>query len=174
MKGCVKYLWKISDCFERLVGVKQGEPLSPLLFILFLNDLSAELGIDTNTGNVNDEVIDLFQKFMLLFADDTVLISESHSELQILLNKLSSYCKKWNIFVYTDKTKAMLFKPSNIPLLFEMFYDGPQLEIVDSFIYLGIRLFSNGSFLKHINVCQSRLQKHYIPSTVFLIELVFV
>ena len=148
VKGCVKSLGKISDCFESLVGVKQGEPLSPLLFILFLNDLSAELDIDTNTGNVNDELIDIFQKFMLLFADDTVLISESLSELQILLNKLSSYCKKWNIFVNTDKTKAMLFKPSNRPLQFEIFYDGTQLEIVDSFIYLGVRLSSNGSFFK--------------------------
>lgn len=71
MKGCIKSLGRISDCFESLVGVKQGEPLSPLLFILFLNDLPAELGIDTDTGNVNDELIDLFQKFMLLFADDT-------------------------------------------------------------------------------------------------------
>ena len=42
---------------------------------------------------------------MLLFADDTVLISESLSELQILLNKLSSYCKKRNIFVNTDKQR---------------------------------------------------------------------
>ena len=89
-----------------------------------------------------------FSKIMLLFPDDTVLISESLSELQLLLNKLASYCKKWNIFVNTDKTKAMLFKPSNRPLLFEVFYDGTQLEIVNSFIYLGIGLSTNGSFYK--------------------------
>ena len=110
VKVCLKSLGKTSECFDSLVGVKQGEPISPLLFILFLNDLSTELDIDTNTGNVNDELIDLFQTFMLLFADDTVLLSESLSELQILLNKLSNYCTKWNIFVNTDKTKAMLFK----------------------------------------------------------------
>ena len=46
VKACVKLLGKTSDCFDSLVGVKQGEPLSPLLFILFLNDLSNELGID--------------------------------------------------------------------------------------------------------------------------------
>ena len=44
VKGCVKSLGMISDCFESLVGVKQGESLSPLLFILLLNDLSTELG----------------------------------------------------------------------------------------------------------------------------------
>ena len=87
---CVKSLGKTSGCFDSLVGVKQGEHISPLLFILFLHDL----GIDTNTGNVIEGLIDLFQKFMLLFADDTVLIFETLSELQVLLNKLSSYCKK--------------------------------------------------------------------------------
>ena len=66
VKACVKLLGKTSDCFDSLVGVKQGEPLSPLLFILFLNDLSKELDIDTNTGNINQEIIDLFQKFILL------------------------------------------------------------------------------------------------------------
>ena len=42
----------------------------------------------------------------------------------------------------------MLFKPSNRPLQFEIFYDGTQLEIVESFIYLGVILSSNGSFFK--------------------------
>ena len=122
--------------------------MSPLLFILFLNDLSTELNIDTNTDNVNDKLTDLFQNILLLFADDTVLLSESLSELQILLNKLSNYCKKWNIFVNTDKTKAMLFKSSNRHQLFVVYYDGTQLEVVDTFIYLGVRLSSNGSFYK--------------------------
>ena len=67
VKGCVKSLGKISDCSESLVGVKQGESLSPLLFILFLNDLSAELDIDTNTGNINDELIDLFSEIYVTF-----------------------------------------------------------------------------------------------------------
>ena len=50
--------------------------------------------INTNTGNINQDIIDLFQKFILLFADDTILMSDSLQELQILLNKLSEYCKK--------------------------------------------------------------------------------
>ena len=61
VKACVRLLGKTSDCFDSLVGVKQGEALSLLLFILFLNDLSKQLDIDTNTGNINQEIIDLFK-----------------------------------------------------------------------------------------------------------------
>ena len=98
----------------------------------------------------------------MLFADDTVLILESILELQELLNKLSSYCKKWNIMVNTDKTKAMLFKSSNRPESFDIFYDNVRLENVDSFIYLGVCLSSNGSFHKAQNICLSKHLKPYI------------
>ena len=148
VKVCVKLMGKTSDCFDSLVGVKQGEPLSQLLFILFLNDLTSELNIYMNTGNINDDIIVLFQKFILLFGDDTFLISESIHELQELLNKLSSYCKKWNTMVNTGKTKAMLFKSSNRPESFDIFYDNVRLKNGDSFIYLGVCMSSHGSFHK--------------------------
>ena len=72
--------------------------MSPLLFILFLNDLAKELNVNNNYFE-NDDIIDQFQKFVLLFADEALLLAESHSELQILLNKLYIYCKKWNLTV---------------------------------------------------------------------------
>ena len=77
--------------------------MSPLLFILFLNDLAEELNVNNNCFE-NDDIIDQFRQFILLFADDTLLLAESHSELQILLNKLYIYYKKWNLTVNTGKT----------------------------------------------------------------------
>ena len=153
VKVCVRNLGSISDCFDSLVGVKQGEPLSPLLFILFLNDLAEELNIDNNYFENND-IINQFQKFILLFADDTLLLAESHAELQILLNKLYVYCKKWNLTVNTGKTKVMLFKLCNIHEQFNIFYDEVQLEVVNTFIYLGVNVSSNGKFYqaqKHLS-----------------------
>ena len=111
VKVCVKSLGKLSDRFDSLVGVKQGEPLSPLLFILFLNDLSSELDMDVDTELIMEE----FQKFILLFADDTLLLAEMLPDLQNLLHKLSSYCDKWNITVNTDKTKVLVIKRSSRP-----------------------------------------------------------
>ena len=41
--AAVKLNAKVSYNFEVSLGVKQGEPLSPLLFIHFINDVHAEL-----------------------------------------------------------------------------------------------------------------------------------
>ena len=42
VKSCVRNgkSMSTSNLFDVSLGVKQGEPLSPLLFILFLNDIS--------------------------------------------------------------------------------------------------------------------------------------
>ena len=100
---CV-FLGKVSGCFDSLVGVKQGELLSPL-FIVFLNDLIDELESNMDYFDDNSEFIDQYQKCILLFADDTLLLAKTHAELQHMLNKLCIYCKKWNITVNTDKIR---------------------------------------------------------------------
>ena len=53
------------------------------------------------------------QIFILLFADDTVLFSETPEGLQLLIDKLHTYCSKWGITVNVDKTVAMIFKQGN-------------------------------------------------------------
>ena len=201
VKACVRCLGKVSRCFDSLVGVKQGEPLSPVLFIVFLNDVTDELdnrlrsGADenkllnesqfgfrenkstidcinilqaivnrqlnkkNNKSNMdyfedNSELIDQFQKFILLFADDILLLAETQAELQHMLNKLCIYCKKWNITVNTDKTKAMLFKLSIRPEKLNNYFDETLLESVRNFIYLSVNISSNGTFFqaqKHLS-----------------------
>ena len=49
---------KVSECFDSLVGVKQVEPLSPLLLFVFLNDLAGELDIYIDFDNTR-ELIDI-------------------------------------------------------------------------------------------------------------------
>lgn len=58
------------------------------------------------------------------------------------------YCKKWNIIVNTDKTKVVVFRNGWQPVNSQFLFDGDVLEIVDSYIYLGMLLHSNGKFLK--------------------------
>ena len=60
---------------------------------------------DEDTFTVED-----LKLFILLFADDAVLISYTLEGLQSLLNQLHSYCDKWGISVNVDKTVVMVFK----------------------------------------------------------------
>ena len=43
VKVCVRSMHKLSDFLESYVGVKQGESLSTLLFIIFINDMASEI-----------------------------------------------------------------------------------------------------------------------------------
>ena len=74
----------LSDFFESYVGLKQGKPLSPLLFIIFINDMANEIA----SGDVPASTSNQIQIFLLLFADDTVLFAEIAADLQLLLDNL--------------------------------------------------------------------------------------
>ena len=45
-----------------------------------------------------------------MFADDTAIFSETIEGLQIGINSVSDYCKKWGITVNVEKTKIVVFK----------------------------------------------------------------
>ena len=122
------------------MGVKQREPLSPLLFILFINDMSISLYDDT----VETISIDELHIFLLLFADDTVLFSYTPQGLQTLLNKLHAYCLKWNVNVNINKTVALTFKKRCRMENVDIYYNNERLKNVGKFTYLGVTLSANG------------------------------
>ena len=44
-----------------------------------------------------------------MYADDTVLLSESANGLQNCIDKLEYFCKKWNLSVNLNKTNVLIF-----------------------------------------------------------------
>ena len=95
----------ISESFRSDIGVKQGCPLSPTLFGLYIDKLEEWLNLQGGDGvRLGKFVIKL-----LLYADDIVLISKSAHGLQMRLYALEHFCRVVGMQVNTSKTKIMIF-----------------------------------------------------------------
>ena len=77
----------------------------PIMFSLFLNEIELHLQADINAGIT----IDQLSIYLLLFADDAVLISESADGLQSSLNNFLEYCTNMDITVNGAKIKIVIF-----------------------------------------------------------------
>ena len=153
-KSCIRNKGEMSDFFSCNIGVRQGENLSPLLFSIFLNDLEQFLAADSKGINLEYTIEHLgcyIKLYSLLYADDTILLSESPEDLQKMLNALHKYCEKWKLQVNSNKTKVVIFSKGTLrktpP---EWLLGGEKLEVVKDYTYLGITFNFNGSFKKAI------------------------
>ena len=106
MLECCPLLVLYSEFFNVTVGVKQGEPLSHLLFILFINDVCNSL----DTDKLTDKDIELLSMSMLLFADNIVLFTTDHVSFQAQLNFLYEYSVKWGLKIMKIKLKDVFLK----------------------------------------------------------------
>ena len=89
---------ELSEAFPCQVGVRQGENLSPLLFAIFLNDFKTFLsekyeGLTKVSTSILGELDIYFKIFCLLYADDTLILAESDTQLQKALDGLHNYCQ---------------------------------------------------------------------------------
>ena len=79
IKSCVTKHGVNSDFFQLQYRDRQGENLSPFLFVVFINDLETFLDIHETSSlqtidNLFDEYLNILMKtFLLLYADDTLL-----------------------------------------------------------------------------------------------------
>lgn len=156
-KSCVFAHNVRSDYFPCTIGVRQGENLSPLLFSYFVNDLH---NFFTNNGNLegvccskhelDHRMLDFLKLFVILYADDTLLLSESAADFQLALNTYSDYCDTWKLTLNTSKTKVLIFSNGRVPRC-NFKYKDENLEIVDTYKYLGVLFSRNGSYAKAKN-----------------------
>ena len=54
---------------------------------------------------------------VLLYADDTIVLSNTAAGLQKALDDLSNYCTEWKLQVNSGKTKVIIFSKIKLCLL---------------------------------------------------------
>ena len=132
-------------------GVPQGSVLGPLLFLLFINDIS---NFTTDDCSLN------------LFADDSISYVAAHniSELQMKLQKCVDSISQWylknRLTVNASKCKMMVIgtsarlKMTSLDDL-NVMYEGNPLDLVEKTKYLGLHLSSDLNWDTHImEICK--------------------
>ena len=87
----------------------------PFLFAIYLNDLDTffvENNVNDleNIRNMCSKNLNIFVKlFSLLYADDTIILSETEADMQYALAIFEKYCHHWKLKVNLQKTKVIIF-----------------------------------------------------------------
>lgn len=145
-----------SRIFTTSVGVKQGGPLSPRLFSLYIEDIieiieQTKIGIEI--GNIKLDII--------LYADDMTLIANTKSGMQKLLKIVERFGLQMEVKFNGSKTQMIIFnkelKKSRWSLIHDKWQNKLKLnneviEEVKAIKYLGSMIEQKNNGNLHIKV----------------------
>ena len=138
-----------SDWAPVLSGVPQGTVLGPLLFSLYINDISSDIESEIRP-----------------FADDCVCYHEIKDEkdtmkLQRDIDRLGSWARKLGMRFQPVKCNMMQLTRKRIKKIHASYtLEGTNLENVESIKYLGVTITSNLRWNTHVsNVCTKEVKE---------------
>ena len=121
-----------SRWFPVKTGLRQGCPLSPLLYTIYIMDMMKQLE-ERGLGVIMDGT----WCGGLMYADDIVLLAETGAELQEMLDVVGHYAQEWRFRFNARKSKTMVVGASSEE---SWAISGEQMEEVVAFKYLGVWL----------------------------------
>jgi hypothetical protein len=128
------------------VGVKQGGPLSPKLFAIYVNDMSKQVIAAKLTSKLSE-----FDTGILLYADDTVVCTNSIKSLNEILSIIAKYCAEHEIMINANKTKCIVLNSKQLKdSTADIKINDAAIERVEKFKYLGCWLESNLQNKEHL------------------------
>lgn len=132
---------RVSESFWTERGVRQGCPLSPMVFNVCMADLEECLRKEGWGGvKVGGEKV-----YELAYADDIVLMAEEEVGMKMMMRVLERYVDEKELRVNVDKSKVIRFRIGGGRMKkCEWKWKGGRVEEVSEFTYLGYKVARNG------------------------------
>ena len=136
-----------SKTFNTIAGIPQGSPLSALLFIIAINNLSDTIG---SVPHINH----------ILFADDIIIYcaykKKRSNNIQKTLNKITLWSKKYGFNIAPTKSQQIHFcKFKDCTRKVYKINDLP-IESQDNIKYLGVIFDQKLNFMPHIEYIKNK------------------
>ena len=142
-------------------GVREGSTLSPLLYILFIDGLLDELR-KRKLGVLIRNKSTALKTWVggLMYADDLALVAKGPGELQLMMDVVTEYAKKWRFEINpkTDKTSVLAFmetkqqKRERIASFGQTWMcGGNRIYEEPHYVYLGVHLTTDLNPHTHLN-----------------------
>ena len=129
------------DPVHSYVGVKQGCPLSPTLFGLYIDGLQHHVAAACpNAGRALDSAPGV-RLSLLIYADDTAITwpsGNSAEELQQLITSVDAWCCMHGMTISIVKSEVMVFNCRSPEQLANVSVQGQRLPVSRVFKYLGV------------------------------------
>ncbi|XP_043464490.1 uncharacterized protein LOC122499949 [Leptopilina heterotoma] len=133
-------------------GLRQGCPLSPILFNLLMADLEEKMERKGKGG----VILGKRRVYVLAYADDVVLMAENERGMKLLMKEFEGYVRKKDLCVNVEKTKVVRFRRIGEVEEVEWKLNGRRVEEVNEFCYLGYWFNWNGE--QELNI-ERRIEK---------------
>ena len=101
----------------------------------------------------------MLKLFSLLYADDTVIISDNKTNFQDALNAFAYYCKKWKLKINETKSNIIIFGHVRNRNRLAFSINGQPINIVNTFKYLGLEFCKNRRYTSAIKHNLSRARR---------------
>ena len=97
--------------------------------------------------HLHEEIVTFFKLYILLYADDTVILAENPNDLQASLDKMKKYCDTFDLHINVNKTKILIFSRGKLRRHHIFNFGEFILDTVEEYNYLGL-VFNYNAKLK--------------------------